>query len=411
MNVKGIKFYLSILFICFSILILNPLTVFAGTDPDNLSEEQDKTAQKLYAYMIANGYSAQAAAAVCANADVESGFSSEYNSGNRSYYGYFQVNESKYHVWTNLKNWASENSLDYNDITVQFRFLEATSLTDWSAYVSYPSVSEFKTCGDEILASEAFFAGFERCVGGTYSLTKANLASGYGPYKYQGGESRTSWASKFVTKYAGVEPSSPSDNSGDGGSTDENSTEEKEPSDGAVFGTAALVGCSYTESQLASYVALAEVPVSEAYASSLTTNELYTLNNWKNTVDSDLKETVLITWMRRIVTWLGIAFTLWMIFLYVAYWFDRVNVFFEFSLLEAVSIGRLRISPEEDKCTWQFSELIKAKSSAPMTVNNRAMLEIVIIGCMFGGLIISGVLFKVVRIIVICILKMLNLVN
>ena len=144
--------------------------------------------------------------------------------------------------------------------------------------------------------------------------------------------------------------------------------------------------------------------------SSLTVNQTYTLNNWVSTIDSSMQDTVLVTWMRRIVTWLGIAFTLWMIFLYLAYWFDRVNILFEFSLLPLISFNRLMVSPDENKCTWQFSEMIKAKSNEPMTVNNRAMIEIVIIGCIFGGLIISGILFKIVRLIVICVLKLLHIV-
>ena len=167
---------------------------------------------------------------------------------------------------------------------------------------------------------------------------------------------------------------------------------------------------AYSESQLSNYFTMNEVSLEMADSGSLTVGQTYTLNNWVNTIDSDTQDTVLVTWMRRIVTWIGIAFTLWMIFLYLAYWFDRVNVFFEFSLLPILSFNRLMVSPDENKCTWQFSEMIKAKSDSAMTVNNRAMLEIVIIGCIFGGLIISGVLFKIVRIIVIGVLKLLHIV-
>ena len=170
------------------------------------------------------------------------------------------------------------------------------------------------------------------------------------------------------------------------------------------------VSGAYSESQLSNYFTMNEVSLEMADSGSLTVGQTYTLNNWVNTIDTDTQDTVLVIWMRRIVTWIGIAFTLWMIFLYLAYWFDRVNVFFEFSLLPILSFNRLMVSPDENKCTWQFSEMIKAKSDSAMTVNNRAMLEIVIIGCMFGGLIISGVLVKVVRIIVIGVLKLLHIV-
>ena len=170
------------------------------------------------------------------------------------------------------------------------------------------------------------------------------------------------------------------------------------------------VAGAYSESQLSNYFNLSEVSLELADAGSLTVDQTYTLNNWVSTIDSELEETVLVTWMRRIVTWLGILFTVWMIFLYLAYWFDRVNIFFEISLLPLLSFNRLIVSPDEDKCTWQFSELVKSKSNEPMTVNNRAMVEIVIIGFLFGGLIISGTIFKIVRLLVIAILKFLHIV-
>ena len=194
--------------------------------------------------------------------------------------------------------------------------------------------------------------------------------------------------------------------SGDGSSTDINGTTDE---NGQVINPQFMKG-AYSESQLSSFSTLCETSLEAASSSSLTVDEVYTLNNWKNNLDSSLKDTVLVTWMRRIVMWLGILFSIWMIFLYLAYWFDRVNIFFEFSLLELVSLGRLRVSPEEDNCTWQFSELIKNKSTAPMTVNNRAMIEIMIIGFIFSGLVISGVLFKIVGGIVIWILKLLKVI-
>ena len=280
---------------------------------------------------------------------------------------------------------------DYHDVAEQKETCHIPSIAGQVAFMitelnssSYASVkSSMQSASDEKEAARIFMKDYE--APGTDTTTER--------------ENAATLAVPVINACDGVVGDSSNPSGGDSQSSE----------DGTI-GQFLVTKGVWSESQLSNFNELLETPLVMSDSSSLTVNEMYTLNNWKNTVDSDLQETVLVTWMRRIVTWLGILFTLWMIFLYVAYWFDRVNVFFEFSLLEIISLGRLRVSPEEDKCTWQFSELIKAKSNAPMTVNNRAMLEIVIIGCIFGGLIISGVLFKVVRIIVIGVLKFLKIV-
>ena len=47
----------------------------------------------------------------------------------------------------------------------------------------------------------------------------------------------------------------------------------------------------------------------------------------------------------------------------------------------------------------------------PMTVNNRAMLEIVIIGCIFGGLIVSGLFFDMAKKLLVWLLSCLGLLK
>lgn len=243
------------------------------------------------------------------------------------------------------------------------------------------------------------------------------MGSAYGVCEGTVGSGKYTYA--FVVNgitYDGTTAEVPSgdDSTDNGGSTDNDDTDGGNTDNGdgtetTSSGTIVLKG-AYNENMLASVNTMGECVLTYSDPSSLTVNQTYTLNNWVNTIDSSMQDTVLVTWMRRIVTWLGVAFTLWMIFLYLAYWFDRVNILFEFSLLPLISFNRLMVSPDENKCTWQFSEMIKARSNEPMTVNNRAMIEIVIIGCIFGGLIISGVLFKIVRLIVICVLKILHIV-
>lgn len=167
----------------------------------------------------------------------------------------------------------------------------------------------------------------------------------------------------------------------------------------------------YSESMLSTVNALMEGNLEKANRDSLTMSDGYTLNNWKDTVESRHEDSILVIFFRRFVSFIGIMFTVWMLFLYLGYWFDRVNNFIDFSLLGLLSGGRLKISPEEDKCTWQFSEMRNLSKDTPMTVNNRAMLEIVIIGCIFGGLIVSGLFFDMAKKLLVWLLSCLGLLK
>ena len=158
---KGVlKKWLCGLILCCCIICSFSIDVYAGSDVDKLGEAELKRAESLYKYLIANGYSAQAAAGILGNADCETGFSESsarldaaINAG--SYSGYFQMangvvqkDGSKLKMWEKFRNWCDKNNLDYRDITVQFRYFEETEMKDWSPYCEYPSTTEFKTCND-----------------------------------------------------------------------------------------------------------------------------------------------------------------------------------------------------------------------------------------------------------------------
>ena len=195
---------------------------------------------------------------------------------------------------------------------------------------------------------------------------------------------------------------------GDSGGAAEVTSADEQAAQNLGIPMAALKG-AYSESQLSSIFTLNEVPLEIADASSLSINEHYNLHNWRDTIYSSMEDTLLVRLMRRFVSFLGIMFTVWMIFLYLAYWFDRVNVFFEFSLLLMLSGDKLCLSDSEEKCTWQLKDLIKSKNKGAKSVNHRAMLQIVILGTLFGGIITSGVLFKAIRIFIVFILNVLKM--
>ena len=93
---------------------------------------------------------------------------------------------------------------------------------------------------------------------------------------------------------------------------------------------------------------------------------------------------------RWIAILFGILFEVWMMFIYLAYWFDRINNFIEVSLLSIITFGKLRISPDENECTFSVKSLA---SSEMRTINHKKLLGVVIVGLAFGALIISGTIF------------------
>lgn len=81
-------------------------------------------------------------------------------------------------------------------------------------------------------------------------------------------------------------------------------------------------GTFYSENDLSAYVKLQEVDVSAMLPKSredLSQNELENLASWENNVTNSKKEYGFITWMRIIVMWLGIIFTIYIFLLYLAY--------------------------------------------------------------------------------------------
>lgn len=381
------------------LLLANTVLVFAGASPDSLGEEELKRAESLYKYMIANGYSAEAACGVLGNVDQESGFSSEFNDGNRSYYGYFQINESSYGVWSKLKAWAESENLDYQDIVVQFKYTETSLESDFTSYTD-TTYEKWKTCNNVVAGMEGFMIAFERCTGGSYVPTQ--IKSKYGS-SYQEGDARKQYAEEFLTKFAGVKPDATdkSDKTSDGDTASDKQTQ-------GTMGTAALSNTFYTEEELSAYRKLGELNIADEYLvnaslDNLGTDDLEAVENWKANRENMQEENDVVHVMRVLIQTLGIFLTVYMILLYLSYWFDRLNNFFDIDLLAILTLGKFRISDTEDKCTYKATDLGDKKTK---TVNHRAILTITVIGLAFATLIMTGTLFRAIQFVV---LKIIHL--
>lgn len=387
--------YILVYIFCLVTLIcyLTPIQLLAGAKWASLSSAEQEQARNLYAYLKLAGYSDYAAAGICGNADQETGFSDEYNDGDRTYYGYFQTHKDQ---WVNMKEWAEDNSLDYKDIVAQFKFIEATRLSTDFTQTTTTTLDSYKACSDITTGAEGFMVAYERCVGGSYSLQKITLKSGYGPYKYQEGDIRVEYAEDLYTNLVGTPPA---DGSGSGGDGNGQQTQDEVKEELMAKGY-------YSEEQLSSYIKLNELNVEQKYIDaamreSLDQASLEGLSNWERNIKNGNHEDGIIAKLRIFTMFMGIALIVWSVMIYLSYWFDRINNFFDLDLLGILTIGKLHMSDTEEKCTFKVKDLGKTEKK---TVNHRAICAICLTGIFFGALIISGVLYKILQFLVYTIL-------
>lgn len=153
-------------------------------------------------------------------------------------------------------------------------------------------------------------------------------------------------------------------------------------------------GTFYSESDLSAYVKLQEVDVSAMLPkdrSSLSQNELENLSSWEDNVKNSNREYGFIAWMRIIVMWVGIIFTIYIFLLYLAYWFDKLNSIIDLDVLSILTFGRLHVAIDNKEANFSLG-----KKQDRMTVNHKDMLFICITGLIFGTLLITGTFYKLV---------------
>lgn len=181
-----------------------------------------------------------------------------------------------------------------------------------------------------------------------------------------------------------------------GGASEITKTDEKS-ADKLGVSTVALSG-AYTESQLSAYTKLKEVSIQSKYLDGaqrgvLSQDETTNLDNWEMTANEDKGAWSFVKVLRILTQIVGILFIMYVLLIYVAYWFDRLNVYFDFELLGTLTLGRLHISESEDKCTFGIHTVNDLSSR--MTVNHKAILFICTVGLLFGLSIVSGLFYSI----------------
>lgn len=158
----------------------------------------------------------------------------------------------------------------------------------------------------------------------------------------------------------------------------------------------------WSEDQLSSFIRLSEPDIQSEYLdnakrSNLDQSSLEGLANWERNIKNDKEEDGFIAVLRKIIMLMGIVLILWSIFIYLAYWFDCINSIIFINALGLLTFGMLHISGTEEECTFFADKSGKAKGK---TVNHKAILYICGVALLFGILIITGTLYKLISVFV-----------
>ena len=117
------------------------------------------------------------------------------------------------------------------------------------------------------------------------------------------------------------------------------------------------------------------------------------IQQWMETIQEDIiynNTKKPIVFMRAFLAALAIVLCIYAVFLYFAYWLDRLNNFFEFHLLSMLTLGRLDISPDDKTSTFRHS----GKGSKTRIVVHRDMVYIVVLLITASMLVLSGAAFS-----------------
>ena len=377
------------LFICFIVLISSlPVTsVYAGTEYDKLPKDRQEIAKEAYAYMIGQGYTPQSACAILGNASAESDLSATARTG--SYYSYFQLSVYEDDGYKGFKNWlkTSGEGLSESSIIAQIKFIEKVRWNSRNHWITALTIDEFKKIDDTEVASDLWCALVEACVGGSDELTalkasdwwsKINGTSyrdNYVSKNYQSASKRRELSANFLKNLANIDVSTVVPEEG-----------EAELSDGTVVkdGEYGFINSDGL------FVSLEDSIIEFKAREDLSDSQIKGVVDWRDNIKFE-NEGFLVKTLRVFIIFSGILMLVWVIFVYLSYWFDRVNNFIDIDFLPILTAGRLRISPEENECTFNPKNFVKGESQ---TVNHRVIIGVCALGILFSVLVISGTFYK-----------------
>lgn len=364
----------------------------------------NENAKTLYAHILGRGGTDWWASAAVGNSYAEHSCDASIDEG-EDYWGAFQMSHDNLSAY---KSWCSDNGKTIEDITSQYDYFIAEYRGSTCKTLTGMSPDECEKDKDTIKDAEsaaAYFAlGMEGCVcykgitngvgaiNDSFHDTSSRCGTYTFPTKYgevclQDLQKRIPNTTVAYNAFSGKVAPTATEN----GNVDENGNVNTPTKVQSIAG-----GAYYTEEQLSAFVKLAENNIQKEYLDKATRDnlgqsDLENLASWEDNVNNSKKEYGFIAWMRIIVMWIGIIFTIYIFLLYLAYWFDKLNSIIDLDILSIMTFGRLHVAIDDKEANFSLG-----KKQDRMTVSHKDILFICITGLIFGTLLITGVFYKIV---------------
>ena len=336
--------------------------------------ESEKNLENMWAFFTTDKkYTEEAAAGIIGNAIVESGLNTKAVSKS-GYTGIFQWDGASDGRWEQCKTWCEKKGYDYYSVKGQCeRIVEEMKADFGDGTSSKVSYKDFKKLTDVQKASDQFMMYIERCI---VTGKKTGIPENYQHYK-----DRRNMSAAVYKKYTGKTITF----SEEGSTTTEDS---KTTSGGGVTGSTNNAGALDEGHFIATERPLHEKEVKFADGSDLTYDEKKNLEMLKEVNDRSFL-TKAISFLRALVSFIGVLIVVYCIFFYLLYWFDRVNSLTDFSILKVYSFGRLQTSMDDES---SFGTNIEGTKE----INHSDAVRISVIGLMLGMFLLTGRLFALV---------------
>ena len=152
----------------------------------------------------------------------------------------------------------------------------------------------------------------------------------------------------------------------------------------------------YTDDDLTAFNRLTERDIQSeilnaAKRDQLTQEQLQGLSGWETNVSFWEREDGLDAFLRRLALAVGIVVIVYACILYICFWFDKINPFFDLSMVSVLTLGKLHTAIDDEDCNYGRST---TSAKDVKFVNHRAMLKVCILCAFCGAVIVSGYLFE-----------------
>lgn len=310
----------------------NKIVTYQGSGKDGVKTKSIPLKNQNYVYteLINAGYSEACAYGIIGNLIQESGINPKADSGT-GYKGIMQWGSSR---WKNAETRVGSKKRETLEGQVE-NMLKEIKEYKGSFNVKYEgqewSLKKFKKCKNSKIACDIFCVVMEGCVGDGGSGMSAVET-------YQQIDYRRQWTYRVEENLSGKSFEDILASVGSDTSTAAQSAQENQAKD-----TAGILG-----SEAADYIAdqynkhtLSDYKAESSSMDGLTAEERVKVGEIQNIVNNDESiETVVIRNVRTAFMLIGILIVVYSLVLFLAFWFDSYNPFFEMSFLSLVSFGK-----------------------------------------------------------------------